>query len=78
MVSFGKVTEEERQHISRLQAHSEILQRQFNQILQLQANIQYLLMEFWRKVGKQHDIDVSGTPYTINKDGEIVLWEGKL
>ena len=73
MVSFGKVTEEERQHIYQLQAAIATVNQNMKELIKIQTNINYQVSEFWIKIGKKYEIDVATMPYTISRDGDIVL-----
>lgn len=73
MVSFGKVTEEERQHIYQLQAAKTAADQNMKELFKIQTNINYQVSEFWIKIGKKYDIDPATMPYTISRDGNIVL-----
>ena len=76
MISFGKITEQQRQELSQLTSVMTELDRNTKEILNLQAKTRYAINEFWHRIGTEHDIDTMTTPYMIDKDGEIVLYGG--
>jgi hypothetical protein len=76
MISFGKITEQQRQELSQLTSVMTELDRNMKEIINLQAKTRYAINEFWHKIGIEHGIDTMTISYMIDKDGEIVLYGG--
>jgi hypothetical protein len=78
MISFGKITEQQRLEMSQLTASMAELDRVMKEIIKLQATTRYLISEWWHKVGIENNIDTNSTPYSIDMDNNIVLYDGSL
>lgn len=78
VISFGKITEQQRLEMSQLTATMTELDRNMKEIMKLQATTRYLISEWWHKIGIENSIDTNSTPYTIDMDNNIVLYDGSL
>ena len=78
MVSFGKISKQERQEIVLLTYTMQELDREMLKIIDLQAKTRYAIGEFWMKIGGKYNIDASSISYAIDKDNNIVMSEAKI